>query len=167
MRCPIESHDSAELLLAYCARKLEPEMAAILERHMEVCPDCLAFYEGQKQVWDALDSWEAEPVSDDFDSRLYARIEREPVSFWTRMRGFYASSWPRRAIPLTAAAGLLLTAGLILQLPEKPTSVEHGSTAAKAEVIAPDQLERTVEDMELLRQFTSLARTEGSPSDAL
>ena len=74
MKCPIEIHENAELLLAYCARKLDPETQTILERHLAVCPACRDFKAGQEAVWQALDSWEAVPVSADFDRRLYRRI---------------------------------------------------------------------------------------------
>ena len=74
MNCPIENRESAEILLAYCARKLDAGSSAILEEHIKICPACREFAEGQQSVWKALDAWEAAPVSPDFDRRLYARI---------------------------------------------------------------------------------------------
>ena len=75
MKCPMETRENAQLLLDYCTRKLEPESAAALERHIAVCGACRKFASGQRAVWQALDAWEAAPVSADFDSRLYRRIE--------------------------------------------------------------------------------------------
>ena len=75
MNCPLETRDNAQLLLDYCTRKLEPESVAILERHIALCGACREFANSQRAVWDALDAWEAAPVSPDFDSRLYRRIE--------------------------------------------------------------------------------------------
>ena len=71
MRCPIESQENADLLLSYSARRLNPEATAILEAHMEICPTCREFRDGQRALWEALDQWEARPVSPDFDRRLY------------------------------------------------------------------------------------------------
>ena len=87
MNCPIETKDNAELLLAYCARKLDPETQTILERHVAVCPACREFQAGQQAVWQALDAWEAMPVSTDFDRRLYRRIEADQAhaSWWSRL----------------------------------------------------------------------------------
>ena len=85
MNCPLETRDNAQLLLDYCTRKLEPESVAILERHMALCSACREFAGRQRAVWDALDSWEAAPVSPDFDSRLYRRIE-DRVPWWEILR---------------------------------------------------------------------------------
>ena len=41
---------------------------------MEICPACREFAAAQRVMWSALDTWEAAPVSQDFDRRLYQRI---------------------------------------------------------------------------------------------
>ena len=165
MKCPIESHDNAELLLAFCARKLDYETTAILQRHIEICPSCKNFYEAQRLLWDALDSWEATEVSTDFDRRLYRRIEAEPLTLWNRMGRFVSERFTHQAIPLTAAAGLVLTAGLILQN-SRPTSAPASETATRIEAVT-EQVERTVEDLELLRQFDSVAVVEVKKSNSM
>ena len=75
MNCPLETRENAQLLLDYGTRKLEPETVAALERHIAICGACREFVSGQRAVWQALDAWEAAPVSADFDSRLYRRRE--------------------------------------------------------------------------------------------
>ena len=62
MKCPIETRENAELLLEYCARKLDPATTAVLERHIGICPACREFAAGQRALWDALDTWDATPV---------------------------------------------------------------------------------------------------------
>ena len=84
MKCPIETRESAELLLEYCARKLDPESTAILQQHIAICPACREFADGQRALWDALDVWETTPVSADFDRRMYSRIAQE-VGWWDRL----------------------------------------------------------------------------------
>ena len=155
MRCPIETQDSAELLLAYCARKLDLESRTILERHMAVCPACQEFQHNQQAVWDALDAWEAEPVSRDFDRRLYRRIEQQG-HWWERvtrpLRPVFASALLGRGVPIAAAACLLVIAGVILERPANVT-VPESSSEVRVEAIQPDQVERALDDMDMLRQF--------------
>jgi len=154
MKCEIES-ESAELLLAYCARKLDPQTQIALERHLSVCPACREFQQTQEAVWQALDAWEAAPVTPDFDRRLYRRIEEETAraSWWSRLmrpfRPMFEAPLMSRGVPLAAAACLLVLAGVIL---ERPNSVAISEEVA-AEAIQPDQVERTLDDMEMLQQF--------------
>jgi len=149
MRCPIETPESAELLLAYCSRKLDAASTTILEEHLEVCPACRSFVESQRTVWQALDTWEAAPVSPDFDRRLYQRIEQD-VSWWdTIWRPFRPLAW-HKSVPIVAAAALLIVAGVLL---ERPAGVPPGA-------LAPEQAEHTLEEMEAIREFSGLVRPE-------
>lgn len=150
MRCPIETQENAELLLAYCARRLDLETAAVLEHHMESCPACRTFHENQKAVWRALDLWEAMPVSDDFDRRLYNRIETEGSPLWRRLLRPLQPLLARQSIPLAAAACLLVMAGILL---EHPGNLTTPVPPTRAEVVQAEQVERTLEDLELLREF--------------
>src|ERR1039458_8261413 len=111
MKCPIETRENAELLLAYCTRKLDAESTAMLERHMEICPACREFSSGQRAVWEALDAWEATPVTLDFDRRLYRRIDRE-VSWWQLLMRPLGPALVRRGLPIAAAACLIVMGGL-------------------------------------------------------
>jgi anti-sigma factor RsiW len=160
MKCPIESHENAELLLAYCAGKLDPQTTIILDRHLAACPACRRFQQEQQTVWDALDSWQAVPVSQDFDRRLYRRIEEEQAhaSWWSRLtRPFQPLSGPAfisRGVPLAAAAGLLVLAGIILVRPNEVVVVpEDLASGVRMESVQPEQVERTLDDMEMLRQL--------------
>src|SRR5687767_3080468 len=80
MHCPIQN------VLDYCAGKLSTDAAAEFERHMNVCAECKAFALSQQHVWQALDAWEAKPVSKDFDRKLHARIEELEERTWWRGR---------------------------------------------------------------------------------
>src|SRR5947209_8641055 len=148
MKCPIETHENAELLLAYCARKLDPETEAVLERHLAGCAACREWQKSQATVWQALDAWDAMPVSPDFDRRLYRRIEKEQAhgSWWSRLAGPIGSIFggPRmsRSVPVAAALCLLALAGMILERSREGTSPED--VAERIESIQPDQVERTL-----------------------
>jgi anti-sigma factor RsiW len=159
MKCPIETRENAELLLAYCTRKLDAESTAILERHMEMCPACREFASGQRAVWEALDAWEAEPVTLDFDRRLYRRVEQE-VSWWNLVMRPLRPVLVRQGLPIAAAACLLVMAGLLL---ERPASAPPAAQPQSAQVDAlqPDQVEHALDTLHMLGEFSSRV-----PSDA-
>jgi anti-sigma factor RsiW len=144
----METREISEVLLAYCGRRLDPGTATALERHLESCPACREAYAGQRTVWKALDAWEAVPVPEDFDRRLYRRIdEEERRSWWRRPLGLVLV---HRGLPVMAAACLLVVAGALLDHSRTPAPF---SGDVRAEAVQADQVERTLEDMELLQGF--------------
>jgi anti-sigma factor RsiW len=157
MRCPIENHESAELLLAYTARTLSAETTAALEQHIAVCPACREFAAHQKAVWEALDTWDAAPVSADFDRRLYQRIERE-VSWWDLLVRPFRPITLVRSLPIAAAAGILIMAGIMLQRPAEMTPIETGVQLEAVQSVQPEQVEHALADMELLGEFSREVR---------
>ncbi|MEX2263921.1 MAG: zf-HC2 domain-containing protein [Bryobacteraceae bacterium] len=140
MRCPIETHEGAGLLLDFCTRKLDPDTAAVLDRHMESCAACREFVHGQQAVWEALDGWEAAPVSPDFNRRFFRRVESEERrGRWTGLRPILLR--PALAV---AAALVVLIAGTLLDQPPPRTET----------AIEVEQVVTTLEDMDMLRVFT-------------
>jgi anti-sigma factor RsiW len=162
MKCPIETRENAEVLLAYCTRKLDAESTAILERHMEVCPACRQFSSAQRAVWEALDAWEAAPVTLDFDRRLYQRIDRE-VSWWQLLARPFRPALVRQGLPIAAAACLVVMAGVLLQHPASvPPAAQPQS--AQVEVLQPDQVEHALDAMDLLGEFSHRVRADAADS---
>ena len=151
MRCPIETQETAELLLAYSARKLDAETAANLEQHLHLCPACREFAESQRLVWEALDAWEAIPVSPDFDRRLYGRIDRE-VSWWQRVARPLRPVLLRNGLPVAAAACLLVMVGIALERPGT-MPILPVPQPAETEAVQADQVENALDDIELLHEF--------------
>ncbi|HLK68807.1 MAG TPA: hypothetical protein VKU19_35495 [Bryobacteraceae bacterium] len=156
MKCPIETQEQAEWLLAYNSGRLNAERTAMLEAHMRACRACQEFAGSQKMVWETLDTWEAPPVSLDFDRRLYQRIEQE-VSWLDRLVRPFRPLLFRQGLPIAAMAGLVLVAGLLFQRPVvvPPSAVPE---SAKVEVLAPDQVEHALDEMEAMREFNRLLR---------
>lgn len=150
MKCPIETRENAELLLSYSARRLDAETASMLEAHMASCSACREFRDSQTALWATLDEWEARPVSLDFDRRLYRRIEeQQQLGWWARLFGPARPMFLRPALPLAATACLLLVAGFIIDTPvRRPAPVAEAPQVREVE-----QVERTLDDMEMLRQF--------------
>jgi anti-sigma factor RsiW len=173
MKCPMESHENAELLLAYCARRLDPETQTVLERHMTVCPACREFQAGQQAVWNALDAWEAMPVAADFNRRLYRRIAEEEAraSWWSRLtrpfQPMFAGALVSRGVPAAAAICLLVLAGVVLERPATVAVPDEVTADARIESIQPDQVERTLDDMEMLRQLRITPANESGALNAM
>jgi hypothetical protein len=165
MNCPLQTRDNAEQLLDYCSRKLDPQTAAMLEQHMAVCPTCRQFAATQRATWEALDVWEAAPVSADFDRRLYKRIE-DDVPWW---RAFLrplrpvATHWTVAA----SAAGVvvLFSAGLLLNRPAAVTPEAIQPAQAQVQTVQPEQVERALDAMDMLAEFDTHVKS-GSNSNA-
>ena len=166
MNCPLQTRENAQLLLDYCTRRLEPESVAILERHVAVCDACREFARSQRAVWQALDAWEAAPVSPDFDRRLYRRIEAQ-VSWWSllfrpfRPRFGTVKLW--RNLPATAMACLLVVAGVILERPAI-SPVPAPQDMAQVDSVQPEQVEHALDAMEMLNEFSRQVRTDSPDS---
>ncbi|MDR3699209.1 MAG: hypothetical protein P4L56_06205 [Candidatus Sulfopaludibacter sp.] len=158
MDCPLETHEGSALLLAYSSGRLERESTVPLERHLETCPGCRQFVESQSSVWRALDSWEAPPVSADFDRRLYQRIEQQ-VSWWDMLLRPFRPVFHSRSLPIAAAAGVLIMAGVLLDRPAV-VPITPPQQSAQVEALQPDQVEHAVDEVEMLDQFNHLMRSE-------
>jgi hypothetical protein len=164
--CPLQT-DNADVLLDYCSRSLDPERRAMLEAHMHFCADCREMAAGQMQVWEALEAFEAEPVSADFDRRLYARIEEmERVPAWERwmapVRAYLAGRPAWQPALSLAAAGLALA--LVFVVRQDAGTPGDNTTAAIASHEI-EQAERTLEDLEMLRQFEAFAAGEAAAQE--
>jgi len=157
MNCPMEARHGSELLLDYTAGRLEAGEAMALEAHLESCARCRQFAQSQKAVWQALEAWEAEPVSMDFDRRLFARIEQAPVSWWERLTG----QAMHHAVPVAAAAGVMILAGLMLEHPAA-TPVAPPRESAQVETLGPEQVQSALDDMQMLRDFNHLVRADSA-----
>jgi anti-sigma factor RsiW len=162
MNCPMETR-SPEMLVAYAAGELDLETAGALEGHLAGCPACRSLAAEQAAVWQALDAWEAPAISPDFNRRLYRRIQNEVrLSWWERLTRAFRPMPLRQALPLTATAGLLLMAGLILHRPNPVAPARP-----RAETVRAEQVETTLDDLELLRQFAPAGSAEGGRPDAM
>jgi anti-sigma factor RsiW len=143
-------------LLKYAAGGLDAASGEAVERHMEACGPCREFVAGQRAVWAALDRWETPPVAEDFDRCLYARIARES-SWWDRITRLFSSAPIRRGLPVAAAAGLVLVAVLVINRP-KPVELAPRVAVQQVEPLQPDQVDSTIQDMEMVREFSGLVR---------
>jgi anti-sigma factor RsiW len=156
MNCPMKLGENAGILLDYAAGKLNAEARVQIERHIETCPACIEF----AGVCQALDNWEPVEVSLDFDRRLYARIEQD-VPWWTRLLRPLNPLF-RHSVPIGAAAGVVIMAGLLMN---RPASVPASPApqSAQVEALQPEQVESALDEMEMLREFNHLVPDNAGP----
>jgi hypothetical protein len=93
-----------------------------------------------------LDEWEPEPVSADFDERLYRRIETQEGRSWWRTLFRPVLPFSLRPVVPLAAACLLAVAALLVRTPVGLGTNE----VVRAEPVDIEQVERALEDMEML-----------------
>jgi len=152
MNCPLKTEENADLLVDYTAGRLDPEKTARLYRHMQMCPDCAALQLEQTAVWDALDAWEPMPVSVDFNRRLWQRIDAMETAPWYRRLGDFLEMAHWKPAFTLAAAMVIVAAGFVLDHPGNRAPAMPGVSASEAE-----QVEQTLDDLQLLHQFDAAA----------
>jgi anti-sigma factor RsiW len=162
MNCSFENRE--ERLMDYVSGSLESAQAALFEKHLEICPACSEFVSGQKAVWDALDVFEPVPVSANFDQALYRQIAN--TSWWTRFLNFAGSpfrapAFLRQGLPLMAAAALAVAALVVW---ERPATAPVQQPTVSAEGPSPDQVQRALDDMEMLNNFNHLVVADSAKS---
>ncbi len=168
MTCPLQS-DNADVLLDYCARSLDAERKAMLEVHMEYCADCREMAKAQMEVWAAMDSYEAEAISADFDRKLYARmaeIDRVPAweRFWAPVREYLQGQPAWKPVLSIAAASAVLALVFVVGGDGPPApGLEPTATIDVRDV---EQAERALEDMEMLKQFEVVAPADSTGANA-
>ena len=161
MKCPLSREETADVLLDYSAGRLDNARAGRLERHMQACEACAAFGVQQGALWSALDEWEPEPVSMDFNRRLWQKIDLLDAAPWYRRLAdsLRLGGW-KPAIPLVAAVVLVATAFVM----------DHSGNVAQTHDVSiteVDQVEKTLDDVQLLKQFDSTVTETGASKTAM
>ena len=161
MDCPLQNSDGVELIIAYAARTLDPANEAAFERHMELCANCREMAAEQRTVWWALDELTPIPVSSNFDAKLYQRIaEEQQYSWWQRL---FRANWSwRPAMPVAAACAVLIVALLVKN---------SGSTVVSPQPAQPnlqiEQVQRALDDMDMLKQVGEAALEKSTPQERI
>src|SRR5262245_5717539 len=142
MTCLCKEH-GFDRVMEYLGGAATPERRAELEAHAQTCIECRRLI----RAWDALDEYEAPEVSADFDAKLYARIAEQNRA-WVRRVVWPAGpiAWWKPAIPVAACAALLIA--LLVRVPGG--APVDGNKQAKVEPVNIEQVEQTLEDLDLL-----------------
>ena len=180
MRCPSED-GKIEILLDHAAGKLSAAAAREFESHLLGCEECRNLAAAQSSLWQALDDCQEIAVSPDFNRRLYARIDAEQnrglAARWLGAIGarWYPVSWIR-ALPVAAVCATLLAAALLQMPVSRPTL--PGSAARQVQTQTPtlqtpqaqtpnidaDQVERALDDIDMLKQIGTAANQQSAGS---
>ena len=147
MKCPNESADGAELIVAYGAGRLDESAREDFERHLATCAKCSELARAQKAAWLALDELTPPPVSADFDARLFQRISDDRERTWWRRLAQFDWSW-RPALPVAAA---LVVLAVVIWI-RRPGPVVTPPAPAQPQ-IRVDQVEHALDDMDMLNQL--------------
>ena len=140
--CPSE-----DVLLDYISGSLEPAKAAMFERHAEQCAHCAALRTAQAAVWRSMDEWKPAAVGEGFNRELWRRIDAEPeASSWT----FRFSFW-KQVAPLAVATALVVTAFVFDHSTRRPLTPTATSTPVVVTLSDADQIERALDDIQLLQ----------------
>jgi anti-sigma factor RsiW len=153
--------NNPDWIVAYSAGTLDAPTQAALELHLLECPECRELAGSQKAVWAALDHWPPAPISADFDEKLYARIAQQEQESWWRRLSHWDWSW-RPAVPVAAACAALIAAFLLK--PPAPIPVNQAHATHAPQKIQIEQVERALDDMDMLKQITSVPSPNSAPS---
>jgi len=140
-----------EVLVAYAVGCLDPAQSGAVKAHRACCPDCDSFLSAQALVWEALDLWEPPGAPDSFNREVWRRIvESESAPWYRRLAETLRSGAWKPVVPLAAAVALVAV-GFVFDhrtsVPSQPVAGSGwGVSASEA-----DQLESTLEDIQLLR----------------
>jgi anti-sigma factor RsiW len=167
MKCPTAA-GRMEVVLDYCAGKLNAGELPVFESHLAGCAECRRAAAAQQAVWTALSAWDEAPVSVDFNRRLYARIQDESqlngLTRWTRA---IAARWTpvswRPAVPVAAACAALIAVFLIQTPGDRP--LQPAPEVARVEKIDVEQVERALDDLDMLKKLGAVSSsTDKTPS---
>lgn len=172
MRCPLKAGERVgeayqranEAVLAHGADLDNGSLSP----HLKECRECRQVAEAQREVWSKLDAWTPAPVPADFDDRLYARIEAyKQQSWWSRTLAGMTGKWSwKPAMPL-AVACTALVAAFLLNSP-LPSYVRAPGVEVRSESgIDLQQVERALDDLDMLKQLGMAPGGHPRPSGAL
>ena len=146
--CSLDNANSAELIVAYGARTLDPEAEAAFERHMAACAQCRELATAQREVWSAMDAWKPAAISEDFDQKLYQRIATEEQGTWWQRALRVNWSW-RPAMPVAAACAVL-AAAFLLRSPAPPPAAHQSHNQPSLQI---EQVQHALDDIEMLKKL--------------
>jgi anti-sigma factor RsiW len=161
MNCPLGTRDHTEVLVGYSSGRLDAAMTAAVEQHLETCRACRDFVRQQKAVWQSLDIWDPEPISPEFNRRLYRRIETH-AAWRDRMLAPLRPLFSHRGVPLAAAAGLLLFVGVMFDRTPLPPRPSPRVASAEVDGLQPDQVVKAFDEMDELSGLNRLLKPDTS-----
>jgi hypothetical protein len=161
-KCPLLSEETTAMLMDFTAGRLDRVCAERLSRHAARCEACADFIAGQAAVWSTLDEWEMAPVSPAFNRRFWNRVaDSDRVPWYARLADSLRFGGWKPAIPI-AVTVFVVAAGFLMDHRDAG-SARPTVPASRVSVIEVDQMERSLDDLQLLKQFdTTVTDAAGS-----
>ncbi len=155
IQCPSQNGKEPDVLLRYCAGQTTAAEAVALRVHLGDCRACREWVDAQQNLWSELEACDELEISPDFNRRLYQRLEAEnsePAALqWARM---FTARWTpfswKPVIPVAAACVMLIA---VLWMREPRAFVQPDENKIRVENVDLDQVERTLEDLDMLKQL--------------
>ncbi len=133
--------------------KWTPEDRAQFEQDSQEGLNTAKLLEDQQRLWKLLDSWEAPPVSSDFDRKLYRRIEAAQAAPWYSRAIESLRLRPLQpAVPLALATVLVFT-GLVVDRSRTAHTSSNTTGVPIVSVNDADQIENSLNDLQLLQVY--------------
>ena len=155
MNCPLRNEDELDTLLDFASGRLDASHAAQLSRHAQTCNDCSDFLNGQGQVWGVLDEFSAPALTVNFTPGVWQKIDAAAASetWLTRFRQALKDGIWRPALALAVATAFIAT-GFVY---------DHRASEMTVSVAEADQMQHTLEDLQLLQSLNTSAAEVGEP----
>lgn len=153
-QCPTD-----DVLLDYTAGRLDPVKTALFEQHASQCARCESLKTAQASVWLRMDEWKPARVSEGFNRELWQRIDAEEQPSAWGFAGIRRFSFWKQVAPLAVATALVVTAYVFDHSSARPgiLPVASTSTAIVVSVSEADQLERALDDVQLLHEADAVS----------
>lgn len=159
--CPTE-----DVLLDYVSGHLDPAKAAMFDRHADGCAQCAALRTAQSAIWRSMDEWKSAPVSEGFNRELWRRIDAEEQgASWTqRVAGMMTFGLWKRIAPVALAMAVAVTVFVLHSGDEPGKPATRTPASIVLTVSDADQLEQTLDDIQLLHEVDTEAAAAKVPS---
>lgn len=148
-QCQLNEDDRAEILLSGSGKE-EFRVAA----HLLTCEPCRQALAHHSSVWMMLDSWTVPNVSLGFNRELFAKIDAVEAEPWYARFTSQVKAMFSQPLLALAVAAVVIFGGFILDHPAGTTSGGSARSAAiQVSNTEAEQVEKTLDDLEMLRQF--------------
>ena len=158
VQCVSEGKKDQDLRIGYCAGTLNADLARAFELHMANCEACRRACDEQQAMWDILGDWEPGSIPEDFNRKVFKRIESwERQPWWKRWLGAAEVLQWRSVASFAAVAAMVVFLVMMRPKPaaESPRQGPKAAAAQKEEPVDANQLEQALEDLRMLRHLSA------------
>ena len=157
-KCGLKEQARAEILLS--AGSGVDGLSEFAASHLLECESCAEAFAGQSALWNRLDVWTVPEVSSGFNRELYARIDAAAAEPWYDRVASQIKSLFTQPVLALATAALVIVGGFTID--HAGVNLHRSGSAEMSTIHAPsvqvstseaDQVEKTLDDIEMLRQF--------------